>query len=254
MEYITSRAFNLLSNYKSKSTNIEYLTLPTVTSLISDNIITSLEKYNFFSIYIVGIMGSGKTTLTRYISNEIQPLMLQKKWKINYINVELRDDEDNENYLSNMLAIAYKDGEHKNVDVHIVVIDDASYFFSSPTKSTQRSKRDYTLIRHIFEDKKVLVMIVGHLLTAVPPILRASNISLYTTPPISYAQELSKLIIAPLKQQFNFKLNMFQKIVTDGKYEREENNTKKIIVLKSDERPVLLVKTDAVNVCKFMKI
>lgn len=249
MEFISDIAIRYWKNTYSKTKIEEYNTLRVVSDFLNKDIIKALDEFKFYSIYVVGKMGSGKTTLATSIEKDIRKELVQKSWSFVPLKFTGKDiAKVKEEEFANILEIASR--TNPNYDVYIIVLDDISYLLTNPSKENQLFKNAYTQIRHIFGGR-ILVIVIGHLTFAAPPILRESTAKLFTTVEMQDERVIYDSIKNP--NIINKKLKIFDDLYKYKRYVYNIENKYYITTLGENERPVLILKDKGLEIAKFIK-
>ncbi len=218
----------------TKEKENDYITLRELD--ITNEILKHLNENRFYSIMIIGLQGSGKTNTAKYIISKVynEENTLIKYYKGREIierDIE-QDVKTSDNY--------------DNVDNVILVLDDLSYLLSTlSNKEASEFKNFIGLIRHRF-NKRVLLIMISHITSGLPPLLRNSNYIVYQSLSLEDLHYLSKTIQKKDIQDYIQLLNNL------NKHKSIYYNNMKVVIGK-DERAVLTYDFNAYKIYKVPK-
>lgn len=157
---------------KTRHKNLEGLNIMNVKGLV-ELIDGQLENSDYFGLCISSQPGGGKSTIARSLAHEFH----QRNYTLKYSSgFDLAEAPSR--FVQGVIG-----------DKVMIILDDASYVLSSMSPKAQSKLKGWmTLIRHNLTQAnggrpvKVLMVIISHWLSAVPPSLRNSSVWLFPKP------------------------------------------------------------------------
>lgn len=139
-----------------------------------------LSAGNYGVVCITGMQGSGKSSLSRSLAHRMHT---DKGYTLIYCSgYDVLDAPE---------KLVAEAGNSKKI---FVVIDDASYVFNSVSgRAASKLKQFFGIIRHALGGAQVCLAIITHVSSGIPPILRNSNVWIFSQPTLQEFDTLSKL-------------------------------------------------------------
>lgn len=146
---------------------------------IVEKIDKDLNAGEYSIVCLTGAQGSGKSTIARTLAHTFH----QKGFVISYSSgFDVLDAPEK------TVALAQN---NKNI---LVIIDDASYIFGSVSgRASSRLKNWFGVIRHSLGGARVALLIITHVQTGIPPILRNSHFWIYSSPNASEYDAITRI-------------------------------------------------------------
>jgi len=189
------------TSQKNKPTIIKWKNVPFVRghsiNRCVDDIIQFNQRRQFLKINLIGMSGTGKTTLMKVLAHQIHKAS-PVPYEVKFFNAE---------QLSNFKATV----EGLSNSNQILCFDDLSGLVDRfGKKALDRLKAEMTTIRHINdqEDRKIIMMLSFHAQKMLDKNLRISNFAFYTD---CQLEEIDYLIDL-LGKQDTHKIKFFQKL------------------------------------------
>lgn len=185
LNYVNENKVPSVSDSKKANSTDNSTTIVTADELFK-SILPQIESSDFYAMVFNGQQGSGKTRAAQELCHLAHTLGGYKLTKTS--GMELLEAPDK----------IYKDAMgNKRV---CIVIDDASYVLSSASGKTQsKIKNWYAMIRHALKDSEgnsaqIMVIVIAHFTTAVPPIFKNSNVWIFSKPTSQEYEAMVKVV------------------------------------------------------------
>ena len=146
-----------------------------------------IESDEFFQLMIDGRPGSGKTTIAREIAHLAHT---DDYFSLYESGFDVLDAP------ASLVQKARESGKNK----FCIVLDDISYTLSASSGTMQsKFKSFFTMLRHALKKNPgdvihILVIVIAHFTTAVPPILKNSGIWIFTKPSTQEYDQMIKIV------------------------------------------------------------
>lgn len=219
-------------------------------STLADEIIQTANSNEIVQIYISGYMGSGKTTLAQNLYQSLKSKIDMKILQLQGKNMQGKIDVETflsalERFKQQLIA--------ENKSYCCIILDDFSYLLSRD-KESQQFKNLITQIRHLMKADnhviRIILIVIGHLQLALPPLLRISHYRIYTS-----LSEQDLQYIIKFKELYRTKVEQlipaFLQLQSQKRLKMSESTE---IVLADEERPALVMTQQEVNIYAFSRV